>query len=90
MGKKLRIVFVTNNYTPYSGGVVSSINATTNALRALGHAVFIIAPDFLGKDHDDPEYVMRVPCTIKFVYKKNHVSAPVLYEFHVMQFIKKT
>ncbi len=33
----MRIVFVTNNYTPYSGGVVSSINASVTALHKAGH-----------------------------------------------------
>ena len=32
---RLRIAFVTNNYTPYSGGVVQSINATSNELSSV-------------------------------------------------------
>ena len=43
----MRIFFVTNNYIPYSGGVVSSIVATSDALRSQGHEVFIITLDFL-------------------------------------------
>jgi glycosyltransferase involved in cell wall biosynthesis len=42
----MRIFFVTNNYTPYSGGVTQSIIADTNALRSQGHEVFIITLDF--------------------------------------------
>ncbi len=42
----VRIVFITNNYTPYSGGVVSSINASVDALHKAGHAVFIITLNF--------------------------------------------
>jgi glycosyltransferase involved in cell wall biosynthesis len=73
----MRIFFVTNNYTPYSGGVISSITATTDALRAQGHEVFIVTLDFLGKKQPtDPDYVIRIPCPIKFMYKKNHMAIP--------------
>ncbi|MDP3889097.1 MAG: glycosyltransferase, partial [bacterium] len=72
----LRILFVTNNYTPFSGGVVTSINATADQLRAMGHKVFIVTLNFLGKQHVDPYYVLRVPCPIRFMYKKNHMAIP--------------
>ena len=72
----MRIFFVTNNYTPYSGGVVQSITATVNALREQGHEVFVITLNFLGKKHDDPEYVIRIQCPIKFRYKKNYMAIP--------------
>ena len=72
----LRIVFVTNNYTPYCGGVVSSINATVQQLQKMGHIVFIVTLDFLGDNHADPDFVFRVPCPLKFMYKKNHMAAP--------------
>lgn len=82
--KKLRIVFVTNNYTPYSGGVVSSINAIADQLRKMGHKVFIITLDFLGKGHIDPYYVVRAPCQISFQYKKNCIAIP----FHADPFVR--
>jgi len=72
----MRILFVTNNYTPYSGGLDSSIMATVKALREQGHEVIVAAPDFLGKKHDDPEWVRRVPSLIRFRYKKKHVAFP--------------
>lgn len=90
--KKLRILFVTNNYTPYAGGVVSSIDAVADQLRAQGHKLFIIAPDFFGKrsknrdyysrdyssnnNNDDPYYVLRVPSLFRFKYKKNRYAVP--------------
>jgi len=73
---KLCIIFVTNNYTPYSGGVVSSINASVDELRKAGHKVWIVTLDFLGKKHNDPAYVIRVPCPIKFTYKTNPMAVP--------------
>ncbi len=72
----MRILFVTNNYTPYSGGLVSSIQATVKALTQKGNEVLVVAPNFLGKKHDDPDWVKRVPSLIRFSYKKKHVSFP--------------
>lgn len=84
----MRIIFVTNNYTPYSGGVVSSINATVDAMQRAGHEVFIITLDFLGDKHDDPSYVLRVPCPVKFVYKNNHMAVPLRTTQHVHRYIE--
>ena len=72
----MRIAFVTNNYYPYSGGVVSSIDALAEQLRKQGHEVFIITLDFLGKKHNNPAGVIRVNCPIKFRYKNNHMAIP--------------
>lgn len=74
MANQLTIVFVTNNYTPYSGGVVSSIQAFTHELRALGHRVYIVTLDFARAPEE--EWVIRVPCPIKFVYKNNQMAVP--------------
>jgi 1,2-diacylglycerol 3-alpha-glucosyltransferase len=74
----LRILFVTNNYTPYSGGVVSSINAMVPELHKRGHQVFIVTLDFLGAQHHhhDPAYVYRISCPIKFSYRGNTMAIP--------------
>jgi 1,2-diacylglycerol 3-alpha-glucosyltransferase len=72
----MRIIFVTNNYTPYSGGVVSSIDATVQELRAQNHEVLIVTLDFLGNAHTDPDYVVRITCPIRFIYKNNHMAIP--------------
>src|ERR1700722_5551560 len=70
----MRILFVTNNYTPYAGGVVKSIQATVDALHHQGHEVFIVTLDFLGSLHDDPSYVFRIPSLIRFTYKQNYMA----------------
>ena len=75
-GKKLRIALITNNYTPYSGGVVSSINAQVANLLEDGHLVRIITLDFLGNKHTDPDYVVRVYTPIKFSCRQNHYAIP--------------
>ena len=87
-GEIMRIAFVTNNYTPYSGGVVSSINAVVHGLHGAGHDILIIAPDFLGKRHHDPDYVIRVPTIYRFIYKKNHMAIPWRANTFVLDSIK--
>jgi glycosyltransferase involved in cell wall biosynthesis len=74
--KKLRITLITNNYTPYSGGVVSSINVQVATLLEEGHFVRIITLDFLGNKHTDPDYVTRVFTPIKFRCKQKHYAIP--------------
>ncbi len=74
--KKLRIALISNNYTPYSGGVVSSINAQVATLREDGHLVRVITLDFLGSKHTDPDYVIRVRTPIKFKCRQNHYAIP--------------
>lgn len=70
----MHILMVTNNYSPYTGGVVSSINATVEALQKQGHQVTLVTLDFLGKAHIDPAWVKRLVCPIKFLYKKNYMA----------------
>lgn len=76
MEKKLKIAIVSNNYTPYSGGVVSSINAFSDQMIASGHVVYIITLDFLGDKHNDPAHVIRVPSVAQFKHNKNHCAVP--------------
>ncbi len=74
--RKLRVALVSNNYTPYCGGVVSSINAQAAALRKDGHTVRVITLDFLGNRHDDPNYVIRIATPVKFKHRQNHYAVP--------------
>jgi glycosyltransferase involved in cell wall biosynthesis len=85
----MRIFFVTNNYTPYTGGVTRSIIAITDGLRARGHEVFIVTLDFLGSQHTDPDYVFRIPCPIKFIYKNNHMAIPWRPTHAISRLLKK-
>ena len=72
----MRILIVTNNYTPYSGGVVSSLNAFIPALQQAGHDVIVVAPQFLASHADDPIWVRRVPSLIRFTWHNNHMALP--------------
>ena len=89
MQKPLRIAIVTNNYTPYSGGVVSSILTLTAELQKAGHEVFIITLDFLGKQHDDPAWVIRIPSLMRFKYHKNPMAIPLFPRHKLEEIIKK-
>jgi len=86
---KKTIAFVTNNYTPYSGGVVSSIDVTVAQLRERGHEVHIICPDFLGRKHNDPEGVIRLPSLFRFRYKRNHMMIPWRPKHHLHSILEK-
>jgi glycosyltransferase involved in cell wall biosynthesis len=72
----MRILIVTNNYTPYSGGVVSSLNAFIPALQQAGHDVIVVAPQFLASHSDDPMWVRRVPSLIRFTWHNNRMALP--------------
>jgi glycosyltransferase involved in cell wall biosynthesis len=72
----MRILFVTNNYTPYSGGLISSIDSFSQQLRQQGHDVLIVTLDFLGDQHEDPEHVVRISSRKRFLYKQNHMAIP--------------
>lgn len=86
--KKLRIAIVTNNYTPYSGGVVSSINSFSKELLSLGHEILIVTLDFLGKRHNDPSYVIRIPSIARFEHGKNRLAIPWRPDVHVERILR--
>ncbi len=85
--KPLRIAFVTNNYTPYSGGVVSSITSFAQELKRSGHEVTIITLDFGVHCNDDP-MVQRIPCPVTFMYKKNYMAVPWRARHHLQQLLE--
>ncbi len=70
----MNILMVTNNYTPYSGGVVTSIRTTVDELRQRGHNVHIVTLDFVGSDVE--EGTSRISCPIRFSYKNNPMAIP--------------
>ena len=74
--KRLNIAIITNNYGPYLGGVVSSIDSFVNELHKQEHKAFIITLDFLGCTKNDPYHVIRIPSLLRFMYKKNHMAIP--------------
>ncbi len=71
---KRTIFFITNNYKPYSSGIVSSIDVAAQALRDRGYRVIIVTLDF--KDSTENSDVYRIFCPIKFNYKSNPMAVP--------------
>lgn len=82
--RKLKILFVSNNFRPYSGGVVSALTILIDELITLGHEVRLITLDFGVSCIDEP-YVMRIPSAITFLHKGNHMAVP----WRIKTFMKK-
>jgi len=80
---QLRVLLVSNTYTPYGGGLVSSLNAHINALQQAGHEVRLVTLQFLDKHDDDPSYIIRIPTLFRFKYVHNHMGIP-LHSLHVI------
>lgn len=78
----MKIMHLTNNYHPYKGGVVSSIDSFVKAQRDLGHEVLVITFDFNGSSNFD--YVKKLS-GIKFNYKSN----PMIIPYSINFFLKK-
>ena len=77
MNKTMKIiVFITNNYKPYSGGVVSSIDSARAALIKQGFIVYIITLDFLSKYTETDHNIIRLYCPFKGIYKTKHIAIP--------------
>ena len=76
----LSILFVTNNYKPYSGGVVSSIDAFRTQLEKEGHRVTVVTLDFTGTPETDPS-VVRLWSSLRFIYRGNPCAIPLFLSY---------
>lgn len=85
----MRILIVTNNYTPYSGGVVSSLNAFIPEMQRIGHEVLLVAPQFLVLHADDPVWVRRVPSYVRFTWHNNRMAVPWRSERYLSKIIQE-
>ncbi len=70
----MKIAIFTNTYTPHIGGVARSVSGLVEELRATGHAVLVVAPEFAGRPEDEAG-VIRVPAIQRFA--GSDFSAPV-------------
>ena len=61
----MKILMLTNTFTPYIGGVANSVTWLAESLRAAGHRVLIIAPEFDGAPEDETD-VLRIPALQRF------------------------
>jgi 1,2-diacylglycerol 3-alpha-glucosyltransferase len=78
----MRIIHLTNNYHPYKGGVVSSIDSFVKAQQDLGHDVLIVTFAYSGSSNFD--YVKKLT-GINFKYKSN----PMIIPYGINFFLKK-
>jgi endonuclease/exonuclease/phosphatase family metal-dependent hydrolase/glycosyltransferase involved in cell wall biosynthesis len=77
----MRILMVTNTFTPHVGGVARSIEAFISEYRALGHEVMVIAPEFKGRPLDE-QRVIRIPSIPNFNGSDFSVRLPVPVDLH--------
>jgi len=62
----MKICMFTNTYKPHVGGVARSVDFFTEDLRADGHRVLVVAPEFPGAEDDQEGKVVRVPAIQEF------------------------
>lgn len=74
--KPMKILMLTNTYSPHVGGVARSVAAFAEEYRRLGHEVKVIAPEFEDMP-DDEEHVIRVPAIQRFNGSDFSVPMPV-------------
>ncbi|WP_199773749.1 glycosyltransferase [Stieleria maiorica] len=66
----------TNTFTPHVGGVCRSVQQFTQEIRALGHRVLIVAPEFEGAPTDETG-VVRIPAVQHFNGSDFSVPVPI-------------
>ncbi len=71
----MNILMMTNTYKPIVGGIENSIETFSNAYRAMGHKVLIVAPVF--KNMPEEEGVHRIPALQNFNGTDFSVELPV-------------
>ena len=62
----MRIVIISDVYFPRINGVSTSIRTFRRELTALGHEVYLIAPEY-GEPTDDESWIIRVPSRVVYV-----------------------
>ncbi len=72
----MKILMMTNTYTPIVGGLEKSIQTFSDAFRARGHQVKIVAPVF-PKMPENERDVIRVPSIEKFVSTDFSITLPL-------------
>lgn len=69
----MRIAIFIDDYLPSVHGVATSTVAYKQALEALGHEVFVIAPKVEGYEDDD-DHVIRMPSLKNYVFEKREMA----------------
>lgn len=61
----MKILMMTNTFTPHVGGVAHSVEAFVSEYRRRGHAVMVVAPEFENMPEDETD-VVRIPAIQHF------------------------
>ncbi len=77
----MKILMVTNTFTPHVGGVARSIEAFIGEYRKLGHEVMVIAPEFKGRPLEE-QGVIRIPSIPNFNGSDFSVRLPIPIDLH--------
>lgn len=72
----LRIAHITNNYTPFKGGVVQAIKAIVGQQEQQGDSCLIVTLDFAEHDAQERFNVSKVPTFFKCTYAENQIAFP--------------
>ena len=72
----LRIAHITNNYTPFKGGVVQAIKAIVGQQEKHGDNCIIVTLDFAESDAEESFNVCRLPTLFKCTYAENQIAFP--------------
>lgn len=78
----LSVIHVTNNYTPYQGGVTRSVCYWHSLLRQKGYQSTIITIDF-GTHGKNEDHVIRIPSVFKTTYHNNAIALPIATRIHL-------
>ncbi len=72
----MKIVIMTNVYTPFVGGVERSVQTFAGEYERMGHEVLIVAPEFKGRPADENN-VIRLPAIQNFNHTDFSVQLPI-------------
>jgi len=74
--KNMKILMMTNTYTPFVGGVSRSVRTFAAECRKMGHRVLVVAPVFEGMPESEKD-VIRVPAVQHFNGSDFSVVLPI-------------
>lgn len=69
----MKIAFFTDDYLPFVHGVTTSIQNYRRAFEALGHEVYIVAPNNPGYEDND-DHIIRLPSINPMVFDNRPIS----------------